>query len=310
MAQQKTISKINRVIPIKNLRILTSSLFVMVVLIGAIGRFSIGNPSSFELFGLSFACPLGYLQLALAKRSLLPRMLLPVGLVIGATILFGRFYCAWLCPTSLLRGLFSKRNSNHNSNHNSKLVSLSKPVDIEKHNREVGKSIATSSASSTLNHNSSKTSFAILGGSLLSSFIFGFPVFCLICPIGLFFGTLFALIKLFTLQQARLELLIFPLILGVEVFVIKTGCVSLCPLGALLKLFSGLNNRFFRPRMDMDTCLQNSGINCKACKTACPEGIDVSGDTWLAEASCTNCLECYEKCPTNSIKFFSFAKRK
>lgn len=44
----------------------------------------------------------------------------------------------------------------------------------------------------------------ILGGSLLSAAVFGFPVFCLICPIGLTFATIVLVMRLFGLRRRGL----------------------------------------------------------------------------------------------------------
>jgi polyferredoxin len=146
------------------------------------------------------------------------------------------------------------------------------------------------------------SSYAVLAGSLASSFFFGFPVFCLICPVGLFFGSLFAIRRLFFSQMVTLELILFPAILMVEIFALKNWCTRLCPLGALLRIVGSVNNRFFRPRVNGEACFKTREINCQVCRKVCPEGIDLSKEgTSLSE--CTNCLECWEKCPTKAIKW-------
>lgn len=268
-------------IPVRYLRILTAVVFILLVLAGGFGLYRVGSPSAFEIFGIQFVCPLAYLQMVLAKRSLLPRLLVSFVMVTGIIILFGRIFCAWMCPTSLVRSIFSKRATGNNAN--------------GKRRQELQQEQLSSSASGTA------TSYAVLGGALASSLIFGFPVFCLVCPVGLFFGTAFALIKLFTIQRVGWELLVFPLIFVVEVFVLKSGCIRLCPLGALQRILASLNPRFFRPTINKDVCLRSRNIDCQICLKACPENINLAASERSAKAGCTNCLECVEKCPVNSI---------
>lgn len=268
-------------IPVRYLRILTAVVFILLILAGGFGLYQVGSPSAFEILGIQFVCPLAYLQMVLAKRSLVPRMLVSFVMVTGIIILFGRIFCAWFCPTSLVRSIFAKRVTGRNAD-----TVRRKQLHLEQ----------TSTSAS-----GSATSYAVLGGALASSLLFGFPVFCLVCPVGLFFGTAFALIKLFTIQRVGWELLIFPLIFVVEVFVLKSGCITLCPLGALQRIMAGWNPRFFRPTINKDVCLRSRNIDCQICHKACPENINLSVSENSAKAGCTNCLECVEKCPVNSI---------
>ncbi len=282
----KSIHKKKPILQIKHWRILTGTLFVLLILGGYIGRVKIGAPSALDVLGLKFICPLGFLQMTLAKRSLLPHLLLPFMVSVVAISLFGRFFCSWFCPSTLLNSLFSKRSVDNGKKSTIILKETSNELSPKRSNIF--------------------TSYAVLGGALTSSFIFGFPVFCLICPVGLFFGTGFALIKLFTTQQFALELLVFPLVLGIEVFVLKSWCTSICPLGALQRIISSMSFGFFRPRINHEKCLQTRQINCQACRKACPEQIDLVESEKIERAGCTNCWECIEKCPTNAIKIHPF----
>jgi ferredoxin-type protein NapH len=98
------------------------------------------------------------------------------------------------------------------------------------------------------------------------------------------------------------ELVLFPALLGLELFALKSWCRSFCPLGAFLSIIGSLN-RFFRPAIKQETCLASKGTNCQACRNACPEGIDLRNQKGvLFPTSCTKCLECYEKCPARAIK--------
>jgi ferredoxin-type protein NapH len=201
-----------------------------------------------------------------------------VALVVLSVILLGRVFCAWVCPAVLLRRVFGGNRG---------LTSR----------REAPPKEATWAAYSP---------YAVLGGVLLSSFLFRFPVFCFFCPVGLFFGFLFAVLRPLSPAGLRLELVLFPVLLGLELWVLKSWCRSICPLGALLSIIGSLN-RFLLPVVRKDTCLTAKGANCRVCERVCPEGTDLSNiSSSFSPNSCTKCLECYEKCPARAIKIAVF----
>lgn len=147
-----------------------------------------------------------------------------------------------------------------------------------------------------------KSQAVVFGGLLLVSFLVGFPVFCLFCPIGLVFGTLWAFNRLFVLLQPGWELVIFPLMLFVELFFFKRWCTSVCPLGfvfALVGKFRAKAGFGLHPHSDRTACKSKEG--CEACGTACPENIDISGNEKAALESCSMCLDCLENCPSHAI---------
>ncbi len=140
----------------------------------------------------------------------------------------------------------------------------------------------------------------VLGGAVLSAAVFGFPVFCLVCPIGLTFATIVAIAQLFQIQALSWGLLVFPLVLTLELTVLRKWCSRFCPLGALMSLLS-LPNRFFRPRVDMSKCLRGKGVDCRICSTVCAEGLDPHRSACLHE--CSKCRDCAQNCPVHAISF-------
>lgn len=292
---------------IKVFRILSVLILILVVLLGVAYKSGYGTICSLGVGGLLqgalFTCPLGFLQLCFASRELLPQLWLSVALALFSIILLGRFFCAWVCPTLLLQDIFKGKGG-------------SKP---EKKNEGEDHAIAQQRASFLPTLNGflaiqpknvfwmSYSRYAVLGGVLLASFLLGFPVFCLVCPIGLFFGSLFAVIRLFTNATPSLELLIFPALLVLEIVVLKHWCRSICPLGALLGIIGSLN-RFFRPTIRKDKCLNLQGIPCLTCKKSCPVGVDLHNDINIFSLKdCTKCLRCYENCPAKAIEIRLFS---
>jgi len=275
-------------------RLVTSSLVILVAVSGIVGEIRYGGLCSLDIWIISAAdsigfllhplgvwrlpitltCPLGYLERALAARELLPQWWFSVALIVLSVILLGRIFCAWICPAVLLRRVFTG---------NGKLLSrqqvASKRIDW-----------------------ASYSSYAVLGGVLVASFLFRFPVFCFFCPIGLLFGALYAVTRIFSPDPLGLELVIFPLMLGIELWVLKSWCRSICPLGALLSIIGSLN-RFLIPAFRKDKCLTSKDIDCQVCERACPEGIQLANiGRSLSSNSCTKCLECYVKCPTRAVE--------
>lgn len=278
---------------LSSLRLITATLLMALILVGSFGKLKIGTLCSLELGGIRMSCPLGFLQSSLASRTVTKEALISVSLVLIITLLLGRFFCAWICPTNLVRWLFKKRV----------------PGVIEARNngkaaRQITQASRTSSAPTFTSGDrfGNGLSYAVLGGTLLSSFLFGFPVFCLICPVGLTFGTLLAIRRLLFGQQPSLELLLFPLLIGLELYVLRSGCIRLCPLGALLKLIGGTPLKIIKPAINPEKCLVRSGINCQACKKACPQAVNLVAMSNNKINDCTNCLDCWKRCPTQAIK--------
>lgn len=130
----------------------------------------------------------------------------------------------------------------------------------------------------------------------------GFPLFCLVCPIGLTFGTVGSLWHLIVDKQMTASVLVFPAALAVEVVLFRKWCLNVCPVAGLLGIFGQFARRA-RPVVDAQTCLRCTGGACEACTTACPEQIDLHApDASLQLGSCMRCGECMKNCPTDSIR--------
>ncbi len=153
---------------------------------------------------------------------------------------------------------------------------------------------------------------AILLATLATTAVFGFPVFCTVCPVGLTFAFVLLVMRLFVYGELTWALVAFPAVVLAEVALLPRWCRDICPLGALHSLVAA-GNRTFRPHVDEATCLHaaKGPGSCDRCTRACPQGIDLHdvalGRTALNE--CLKCRACSDVCPTRSITFPFVAPR-
>lgn len=138
---------------------------------------------------------------------------------------------------------------------------------------------------------------AVLVGTLASAAVFGFPVFCLICPVGLAFATIIGLWNLVQFNEPTWALIVFPAILILEVTVLRKWCSKICPISALVSLLSNANVTL-RPRVKTTTCLRARGVDCHACVDACPEQLDPHSKR-IPE--CSKCGKCVDACPAKAV---------
>lgn len=278
------------------------SVFVVIGLVfGGISlRAGFGTPSVWGLPDVAAICPLGGLEAILASKGAGGALLAGVVFVVVLTIVFGRAFCGWGCPVPLFKRLARPSRKTENTG----LEAASFSDDARK--KKPAHVLSCVACHQGTVHDSRNW---VLGSVVLTTAVFGFPVFCLICPVGLTFATLVGLWHAFRFSEVTLGLVVFPAVLVLEVVVLRKWCRSFCPLGALLLLIAKAN-RMFRPTVDRRVCLRGQGTECRRCADACLEDIDLHHPEMSAPlAACTKCRACADACPASAIKFPLLSKK-
>ena len=300
--------------------------FVLVIVSLAVDS-GVGTPCSFGVGQFFLLCPLGGLEALLASKSLVPVTIISLAVMLLFSLLFGRAWCAWGCPAPVIRRFF-KRDP---------LQAHSKGGDKNTAEKQDAVASAGASANATAgadggaidvpqDHSCSscgactavkqawslKESLRFVGRDrrtwvllavLIATLSAGFPIFCLVCPIGLTFGTVGSLWHFFVDKQITMSCVVFPLTLAVELVLYRKWCTNLCPVAGLLNIAGQFAVRM-RPNINAKTCLRGKGVGCEVCTTVCSESIDKhSASAVQAMGACTRCGECIKHCPTASIDF-------
>ena len=145
--------------------------------------------------------------------------------------------------------------------------------------------------------------------AVLAALAFGFPVFCLVCPVGLTFASLAMFVQVVRTGVFTWAVVAFPALVVLELTLLRRWCHSVCPIGWVLSVVAR-GNRTLRPSVSASACLREQGGSCHACYKACPEGIDLHTPAGRARLNaCTKCAECVFSCPVQAIEMPILPKR-
>jgi ferredoxin-type protein NapH len=275
---------------------------LLLVIVGLAFATGTGTLSSFGWQQISLICPLGVLGSFLASLmgggalAFLPHALIMIVilLIIGAVL--GKVFCGWICPVPPLRRFFDRFRPKKKQQAQELALTEAELKDLK--GAASGCGAKGGCAACAEKRHKLDSRHIVLGGAIVSSVAFGFPVFCLVCPVGLTFATVIALWRMVGFAELSWSLLVFPLILVVEVVFLRKWCNKICPLGAVMSLL-GLTNRLFRPKVDKTKCLRENGVECQVCSQVCPEHLDPHFGTGMHE--CSKCGECVAQCPAHAI---------
>lgn len=296
------VSRVRRYVP---------AIVFAVLIIGLVAGIGSGTLCSVGYESIAAVCPLGALESLFGAGAFVARALIILVVAAVVVLLVGKAFCSWVCPIPPLDRFLSgkKRREADKRARTEAAQSVSerltgcagcpgcgeqKPDDA---------AIAATDGAKRRRLAKVDGRHVVLGGSLVSATVCGFPVFCLICPVGLTFATAIALYRLVGFNEPTLDLIVFPLIIVAELTLLRKWCHRFCPISALMSLVANFN-KTTRPKIDPALCLRKDGAPCTVCAAACPEFIDPAGDLGeRALAECTRCGQCAEACPVDAIRF-------
>ncbi|MBZ0268301.1 4Fe-4S binding protein [bacterium] len=222
-----------------------------------------GMTWSIRILGVPFTDPIAALSLLVRDHawtvSIAAGLLIPLLLA----VLFGRVFCAWICPASLL--FFA----------------------ISRVRRILGKVLYFPDKTA-----SRGLAWGVLAGGLITAAVYGHGVWILILPYFAMGQTLFHSIAFGTLSVAIGSLVVFSLAdLGLGR---QFSCRYLCPTGRLLGVIG--RKAVFSIRRDASRCRDS----CHSCTIVCPLSVDPKRDQTV---DCSLCGECAAVCPTQCLSF-------
>jgi ferredoxin-type protein NapH len=227
-----------------------------------------GNTWSGTFWGLKLSDPLaaaGQVAASVKTGSALYWPFLMTALIpIALTVVFGRFFCGWICPATFLYEL------------NTNFAAWLRWAGLKPGNRHFDK----------------RLKYAVLALGLVLSAVTGSVMVAAVYPPALIGREIYYGIALGGFGAGAvffLATLLFDLLVARRGF-----CRYLCPGGALYSLLG--RYRLIRIRRIVETC-----NDCAKCNAVCEFDLDPLHDGFGQE--CNNCTACIAVCPTDAMTF-------
>jgi uncharacterized protein with FMN-binding domain len=201
--------------------------------------------------------------------STLSGSLVTLAVVLGVTILWGRFFCGYLCTFGALQELLSFAGSKI-------LPGMRKvPERVDKLLKYV--------------------KYAVLLAVVLLIWVLQLPVDSSLSPWGVFGALLSGNLTVMGQAVPTLGFGLLLAILILSLFVERAFCRYLCPLGALFTPLSAA--RLFRIRRIESAC-----TGCQQCTRNCAMGLTVHEDGFVRSGECIDCMRCIAACHPQALK--------
>lgn len=223
-----------------------------------------GTTWSGTLFGLKLTDPLAVVGQISASLTVYWPFLITALIPIFLTMIFGRFYCGWICPATLIYEL--------NDNLGTWLRKAGLPISRHKLDPRV--------------------KYLVLVVGIILSSLTGAVVFAAMYPPAIIGREIYYSIAL---SGFGAGMVFFILTLLFDLMVTRRGfCRYVCPGGALYSLLGRF--RLVRIKRDVTQC-----NDCAKCNVVCQFGLDPLRDDFGQE--CNNCSACIAVCPTDALSF-------
>lgn len=220
-------------------------------------------------------CPVGFIEVSFATKSIITSLLPGVLLVILMTLLVGKSFCAWACPSRFAGSLIHHIGNKKIPKATAGIIAFWNKL----------KNRIQSHVSLTWGDG-----LALLSGLLIGICLFSFPAYSIICPVGIISRNIIEFITHLRLRM-DLSLLAIPLLLSLF---FKFGWKCACPLGLVRGKIS-ISNKTLIPVVNPDLCR-----GCGICMDNCTSGVDLHLKKYDGFA-CSKCFNCLRDCPHNAI---------
>ncbi len=223
-----------------------------------------GNTWSGTFFSFQMSDPLAAVGQVFAGKSVYWPFLLTALLPVIFTMVFGRFFCGWICPATFIYEL------------NTNVAAGLRRIGLKTGNRRFDYRIKYLVL--TIGLILSAIAGSVLVAGIYPPAIVGREIYYAIALGGFGAGSIFFVgTLLFDLLVAR-----------------RGFCRYLCPGGALYSLLGHF--RIFRIQRIVENC-----NDCAKCNAICEFGLDPLRDGFGQE--CNNCTACIAICPTDALTF-------
>jgi len=223
-----------------------------------------GTTWSGTLFGLQLSDPLAVVSQTASGLSVYWPFVLTALIPVLLTLVFGRFFCGWICPATFLYEL------------NTNLAAWAHRAGLPVGNR----------------HFDRRFKYLVLLVGVILSAITGSVIMAAIYPPAVIGRELYYGIALGGFGAG---MVFFVITLLFDLLVARRGfCRYLCPGGALYSLLGRF--RLFRIQRKVESC-----NDCAMCNAVCEFGLDPLHDHFGQE--CNNCTACIAVCPTDALTF-------
>ena len=201
--------------------------------------------------------------------SALTGSLITLAVVLGVTVLWGRFFCGYLCTFGALQELLAFARK--------KLI-----PEVRRMPEKADKLLKY-------------VKYGVLLAVVLLVWVLQLPVDSTFSPWGVFGALLSGNL---TVMGEAVPTIGFGLLLGILIlsfFVERAFCRYLCPLGALFTPLSA--GRLFRIRR-----LETACTGCQQCTRTCAMGVTVHEDDFVRSGECIDCMRCMAVCRPQALR--------
>jgi len=223
-----------------------------------------GNTWSGTFFGLQLSDPLAAVGQIFAGLTLYTPFLLTALIPVIFTLIFGRFFCGWICPATFIYEL------------NTNFSAWLRRAGLKTGNRRFDR----------------RVKYLVLGTGLVLSSLTGSVLVAGVYPPAIVGREIYYAIALGGFGAGSV---FFVGTLLFDLLVARRGfCRYLCPGGALYSLLGRF--RIFRIQRIVENC-----NDCAKCNAICEFGLNPLHDDFGQE--CNNCTACIAICPTDALTF-------